>query len=90
MKNPQIDTYGAAYMDISLENETQDIYRREIEALIQRDEKYRDLGPAELEAIVRAFELTLTNGREKVRAQMIYDLIHQKRDDWYAVRTDPA
>lgn len=68
-------------MDISLENETQDIYRREIETLIRRDEKYRDLGPAELEAIVRAFELTLTNGREKVRAQMLYDLIHQKRDD---------
>ncbi len=68
-------------MDISLENETQDIYRKEIEALIQRDEKYRDLGPAELETIVRAFEMTLTNGREKVRAQMLYDLIHQKKDD---------
>ncbi len=68
-------------MDISLENETQHIYRKEIEELIQRDEKYRDLGSTELEAIVRAFELTLTNGREKVRAQMLYDLIHQKRDD---------
>ena len=68
-------------MDISLENETQHIYRKEIEALIQREEKYRNLGPAELEAIVHAFELTLTNGREKVRAQMLYDLIHQKRDD---------
>ena len=68
-------------MDISLENETQHIYRKEIEALIQREEKYKDLGSAELEAIVRVFELTLTNGREKVRAQMLYDLIHQKRDD---------
>ena len=68
-------------MDISLENETQYIYRKEIEALIQREEKYRDLSPTDLEAIVRAFELTLTNGREKVRAQMLYDLIHQKRDD---------
>ena len=68
-------------MDISLENETLNIYRKEIEALIQRDEKYKTLGPAELEAIVHAFEFTLTNGREKVRAQMLYDLIHQKRDD---------
>jgi hypothetical protein len=68
-------------MDISLENETQHIYRKEIEALIQREEKYRALGPAEIEAIVGAFELTLTNGREKVRAQMLYDLIHQKKDD---------
>ena len=67
-------------MDISLENETLNIYRKEIEALIQRDEKYRTLGYAELEAIARAFELTLTNGREKVRAQMLYDLIHEKRD----------
>ena len=68
-------------MDISLENETLNIYKKEIEALIQRDEKYKTLGSAELEAIVRAFEFTLTNGREKVRAQMLYDLIHQKRDD---------
>ena len=68
-------------MDISLEKETLNIYREEIEALIQRDEKYRTLGTAELEAIVRAFELTLTNGREKVRAQMLYELIHEKRDN---------
>ena len=67
-------------MDISLENETLNIYKKEIEALIQRDEKYRDLGTDVLEAIVGAFEFTLTNGREKVRAQMLYDLIHEKRD----------
>ena len=67
-------------MDISLEKETLNIYREELEALIQRDEKYRPLGIDELEAIVDAFELTLTNGREKVRAQMLYDLIHEKRD----------
>ena len=67
-------------MDISLENETLNIYRKEIETLIQRDEKYKDLGPAELEAIVRACECTLTNGREKVRAQMLYDLVHEKRE----------
>ncbi len=67
-------------MDISLENETRNIYKREIEALIQRDAKYKDLGTAELDAIVRAFEFTLKNGREKVRAQMLYDLIHEKKD----------
>ena len=68
-------------MDISLENETLNIYRKEIEALIQREEKYKILGPAELEAIVGAFEFTLKNGREKVRAQMLYDRIHEKRDN---------
>ena len=68
-------------MDISLENETLDIYRKEIETLLQRDEKYKTLGPAELEAIVRAFEFTLASGSEKVRAQMLYDLIHEKRDE---------
>ena len=67
-------------MDISLENETRNIYKREIEVLIQRDEKYKILGQAELDAIVRAFEFTLKNGREKVRAQMLYDLIHEKKD----------
>ena len=68
-------------MDISLENETLNIYRKEIETLLQRDEKYKDLGHAELEAIMQAFEFTLKNGREKVRAQMLYDLIHEKRDN---------
>ena len=68
-------------MDISLEKETLNIYREEIEALIQRDEKYKTLDLAELEAIVHAFEFTLTNGREKVRAQMLYDLIHEKKGD---------
>lgn len=68
-------------METSLENETQHIYKTEIEALIQRDPKYKTLGPAELEAIVHAFEFTLTNGREKVRAQMLYDLLHEKRDN---------
>lgn len=67
-------------MDISLENETLNIYKREIETLIQRDEKYKTLGLAELEAIARAFEFTLKNGPEKVRAQMLYDLIHEKKD----------
>ena len=67
-------------MDISLENETLHVYRKEIETLIQRDEKYRDLGPDEIEAIVRAFEFTLINGRKQVRAQMLYDRIHEKKD----------
>ena len=67
-------------MDISLENETLNIYRKEIETLMQRDEKYRDLGPDALESVVHAFEFTLKNGREQVRSQMLYDLIHGKRD----------
>lgn len=68
-------------MDISLENETLNIYKKEIEALMRRDEKYKILGPDELDAIVRAFEFTLKNGRDKVRAQMLYDLIHEKKDN---------
>lgn len=67
-------------MDTVLDNETREIYKAEIEAIIQHDPKYITLGPDELDAIVNAFEFTLTNGREKVRAQMIYDLIQEKRD----------
>ncbi len=67
-------------MDISLENETRNIYRKEIQSLIQQEKKYRTLNTDDLEAIVKTFEFTLTNGREKVRAQMIHDLIHEKRD----------
>lgn len=68
-------------MDTVLDNETLEIYRKEIEELIQHDPKYINLGFGELEAIVNAFEFTLTNGREKVRSQMIYDLIQEKRDN---------
>lgn len=68
-------------MDTILENETREIYRAEIMTLIQQDEKYITLGPEELEAIVNAFEFTLANGREKVRAQMLYDLIQEKSEE---------
>jgi hypothetical protein len=68
-------------MDTVLDNETREIFRSEIEIIIQHDPKYITLGPDEFEAIVNAFEFTLTNGREKVRAQMIYDLIQEKRDN---------
>lgn len=68
-------------MNTVLENETLEIYKAEIEALLQQDSKYISLGPDELEAIVNAFEFTLTNGREKVRAQMLYDLIQEKREN---------
>lgn len=66
-------------MDTVLENETRDIFKEEIEALIQQDSKYISIGPDQIEAIVSAFEFTLTNGREKVRAQMLYDLVENKR-----------
>lgn len=66
-------------MDTVLDNETQEIFRSEIEIIIQHDPKYITLGPDEFEAIVKAFEFTLKNGREKVRAQMLYDLIQEKR-----------
>ena len=68
-------------MDTVLDNETREIFRSEIEIIIQHDPKYITLGPDEFEAIVNAFEFTLTNGREKVRAQMIYDLVQEKRDN---------
>ncbi len=66
-------------MDTPLENETLNIYRREIENLSLREPKYKTLGTPEIQTIVHAFELTLTHGKDKVRAQMLYDLIHNKR-----------
>lgn len=68
-------------MDTPLENETLNIYKTEVEALLQRNEKYQTLGPAEYAAVVRAFEFTLANGRERVRAQMLYDMLHEIRDN---------
>ena len=68
-------------MDTPLENETLNIYKTEVEALLQQNEKYQTLGPAEFDAVVHAFEFTLANGREKVRAQMLYDMLHENRED---------
>ncbi|MCY4404319.1 MAG: hypothetical protein OXD54_17275 [Candidatus Poribacteria bacterium] len=67
-------------METVLDDETREIYKTEIEALIQRDEKYISISPDELDAIVEAFDFTLKNGREKVRAQMLYDLIQVKKE----------
>ena len=67
-------------MNTVLDKETREIYEEEIKSLMQNDPKYITLGPDELESIVKAFEFTLTNGRDKVRAQMLYDLIQEKRE----------
>ncbi len=67
-------------MDTVLDDETREIYRAEIEALIQSNEKFITVNPDELDAIVEAFDFTLKNGREKVRAQMLYDLIQAKKE----------
>ncbi|MXV78062.1 hypothetical protein F4X73_00395 [Candidatus Poribacteria bacterium] len=66
-------------MDTVLENETLEIFKAEIVALIQQDSKYISISPDQLDAIVKAFDFTLKNGREKVRAQMLYDLVQEKR-----------
>lgn len=66
-------------MDTVLENETLEIFKAEIVALIQQDSKYIAISPDQLDAIVKAFDFTLKNGREKVRAQMLYDLVQEKR-----------
>ena len=67
-------------MDTVLDTETREIYKAEIEALIQENPKYITLTPDELDAIVQAFDFTLRNGQEKVRAQMLYDLVQGKSD----------
>lgn len=66
-------------MDTVLENETLEIFKAEIVALIQQDSKYISISPDQLDAIVKAFDFTLKNGREKVRAQMLYGLVQEKR-----------
>ena len=66
-------------MNTILENEALEIFKAEIEAIIQQDSKYISIHPDQLDAIVKAFDFTLKNGREKVRAQMLYDLVQEKR-----------
>ena len=66
-------------MDNVIDKETREIFRAEIEALIEKDSKYISLGPDEIEAILKAFDFTLTNGKKNVRTQMLYDAIQIKR-----------
>ena len=67
-------------MSTSLKKETLNIYKTEIETLIQRNEKYQSLGPEEYDAIVSAFKFIYENGKEKVRAQMLYDMIDEVQE----------
>lgn len=65
-------------MDNVIEKETREIFKAEIEAIIEKDSKYISLGPDEIEAILKAFDYTLTNGKKNVRTQMLYDAIQIK------------
>ena len=65
-------------MDNVIEKETREIFKAEIEALIEKDSKYISLGPDEIEAILKAFDLTFTQGKKNVRTQMLYDAIQIK------------
>ena len=65
-------------MDNIIEKETREIFKAEIEALIEKDSKYISLGPDEIEAILKAFDFTLTQGKKNVRTQMLYDEIQIK------------
>lgn len=65
-------------MDNVIEKETREIFKAEIEALIEKDSKYISLGPDEIEAILKAFDFTLTQGKKNVRTQMLYDAIQIK------------
>ena len=65
-------------MDNVIEKETREIFKAEIEALIEKDSKYISLGPDEIEAILKAFDFTLTQGKKNVRTQMLYDEIQIK------------
>ncbi len=68
-------------MDNVIDKETREIFKAEIEALIEKDSKYISLGPDEIQAIVDAFDYTLTNGKKNVRAQMLYDGFQKNRKD---------
>lgn len=65
-------------MDNVIEKETREIFKAEIEDLLEKDSKYISLGPDEIEAILKAFDYTLTNGKKNVRTQMLYDAIQIK------------
>lgn len=63
-------------MTSALEDELVVAYEREVEKLVSKQRKYRDvLGGADIAAVVRAFRFTFEHGNEKVTAQMLYDMI---------------
>lgn len=61
----------------AIEDELVEAYEREVEKLVSKQRKYRDvLGGADVAAVVRAFRFTFEHGIEKVTAQMLYDMIN--------------
>ena len=69
-------------MRSTLENELGEIYEREVEKLIESEDKYHSaLGEAEVSAVVRAFRLALEQGPDNVTVQMLYDMIDNSSGD---------
>lgn len=69
-------------MRSTLENELGEIYEREVEKLIESEDKYHSaLGAAEVSAVVRAFRLALEQGPDNVTVQMLYDMIDNSSGD---------
>ncbi|MCG9128357.1 hypothetical protein JT359_12215 [Candidatus Poribacteria bacterium] len=66
-------------MDNVIDKETREIFKAEIEALIEKDSKFISLGPDEIKAIVETFDFTLRSGKKNVRAQMLYDSFQKNR-----------
>jgi hypothetical protein len=65
----------------SVEDELIKIFRRELEALSRTDKYVDKIDDSDLESILRAFELALSHGEEKVTVQMIYDYIAGSKED---------
>ena len=69
-------------MPSTLENELGEIYEREVEKLIESENKYQSgLGAAEVSAVVQAFRFALEHGVDKVTVQMLYDMIDDSSGD---------
>ena len=69
-------------MPSTLENELGEIYEREVEKLIESENKYQSvLGASEVSAVVQAFRFALEHGVDKVTVQMLYDMIDDSSGD---------
>jgi hypothetical protein len=64
-------------MSSTLENELIEIYKREVEELALKENKYNQtIGTSEIVAIVDAFRLAIEHGVDKVNAQMLFDMFN--------------
>ena len=66
-------------MPSTIDTELVEVFRREVEELSQSSDKYSSLEPADINAILRTFNLAINQDEDGVSAQRLLEAINQRQ-----------